>query len=61
MTNVKGRNYFGTADGLIIYDGFNKRLSYKAHDSLIRSFTFDGQFTLYSGSDDFHIKAWDIH
>lgn len=61
MINVKGRNYFGTADGLIIYDGFDKRLSHKGHDSMIRSFAYDGQYTIYSSSDDFSIKAWDIH
>ena len=36
-------------------------LKHQAHDSKIRSFCFDGQYTLYSGSDDFKIKAWDLH
>ena len=36
-------------------------LEHDAHKALIRSFCFDGQYTIYSGSDDFTIKAWDIH
>ena len=61
MINVKGKNYFGTAEGRIIYEGPETMLNHRAHDSLIRSFSFDGQYTIYSGSDDFTIKAWDIH
>jgi hypothetical protein len=61
MICFKGKPYFGTADGKIIYYVKQKLLSYKAHDSLIRSFSHDDQYTFYSGSDDFSIKAWDTH
>lgn len=61
MINFNGRSYFGTADGKIIYELKQKLVSHKGHDSLIRSFSHDGQYTLYSGSDDFSIKAWDTH
>ncbi len=33
---------------------------YQAHHSIIRSLEYDGKGVLYSGSDDFAIKAWDI-
>lgn len=46
------------ADGRIIYSNFHTLIATKAHDSLIRSFSHDDQYTLYSGSDDFSIKAW---
>lgn len=32
----------------------------KAHDSLIRFFEHDGQFKLFSSSDDQFIKIWDL-
>lgn len=32
--------------------------SLKCHESLIRSFAHNSQYTLFSGSDDFTIKAW---
>ncbi len=32
----------------------------QAHDSLIRAFTYDNQFGLFSGSDDQKIKLWDL-
>jgi len=50
----------GTADGKIIFEDQNEWITTKAHDSLIRSFAYDGQYMLFSGSDDFKIKAWDL-
>lgn len=61
MINFKGRKYFGANDGCIYYDSMAEIVSLKAHESLIRSFSHDNQYTLYSGSDDFTIKAWDTH
>lgn len=61
MINAKGRNFFGSADGRIIYECTKGLVHHQAHESLIRSFAFDDQYTLYSGSDDFYIKAWDLH
>ena len=61
MIYAKGNQYYGSADGKIIYWEKNKQLiNFKAHDSLIRSFTYDDNFTLYSGGDDEFIKAWDL-
>ena len=61
MINLKGRNFYGSADGRILYECIEGLVQHKAHESLIRSFAFDGQYTLYSGSDDFYIGAWDLH
>ena len=61
MINVKGRNFYGSADGKIIYDSTEGLIHHHAHESLIRSFAYDNQYTLFSGSDDFYIGAWDLH
>lgn len=58
LINLRGQNYFGSADGRIIYTHLSDLVFHQAHDSLIRSFSHDEQYTLYSGSDDFSIKAW---
>ena len=62
MTTLKGRNYYGCSDGHIIFPilATGTHSAHKGHDSLIRSFSHDDQFTLFTGSDDFTIKSWDV-
>jgi hypothetical protein len=60
VIEIRGTLYFGTADGKIIFEDQGEWIIVKGHDSLIRSMAYDGQYTLFSGSDDFKIKAWDV-
>lgn len=58
--SIRGVLYHGTNDGRILYHDSMQLHSVKAHDSLIRDFEHDGQFTLFSSSDDQVIKMWNI-
>lgn len=58
--SIRGVLYQGTNDGRIIYSSPLNTHEVKAHDSLIRDFEHDGQFQLFSSSDDQSIKMWDL-
>jgi WD40 repeat protein len=47
-------------DGQLFFEHDFQYKSIQAHDSLIRALEHDGQFRLFSGSDDSAIKMWDI-
>ena len=58
--NIRGTIYLGTNDGRIIYEDDLQMKQVTAHDSLLRDFECDGQFKLFSSSDDQVIKLWNI-
>jgi WD40 repeat protein len=58
--NARGTLFLGANDGQLFYEHDFTYKSIQAHDSLIRALEHDGQFHLFSGSDDYKIKMWDI-
>ena len=58
--NARGSLFLGAMDGRLFYEHDFQYKSIQAHDSLIRALEHDGQFRLFSGSDDYAIKMWDI-
>jgi WD40 repeat protein len=58
--NARGSLFLGANDGQLFYEHDFQYKSIQAHDSLIRALEHDGQFRLFSGSDDSAIKMWDI-
>jgi WD40 repeat protein len=58
--NARGSLFLGAMDGQLFYEHDFQYKSIHGHDSLIRALEHDGQFRLFSGSDDSAIKMWDI-
>lgn len=58
--NARGSLFLGAVDGQLFFEQEFEYKSIQAHESLIRALEHDGQFRLFSGSDDSAIKMWDI-